>query len=95
MESGENVGYRKELEFSCAQYRNKENGIGLLLGVNGVRITDKTEPLDSNFVFSLSRRNRPTISITEKNLPLKIVRKYSVALRINLEFLSFCGCDSI
>lgn len=50
MESGENVGYHKELEFSCAQNRNKENGIGVL-GVNGVRITDKTEPLDPDFVF--------------------------------------------
>lgn len=40
MESGEDVGYQKELEFSCAQNRNKENGIGLLLGVNGVRITN-------------------------------------------------------
>lgn len=54
MESGEKVSDHKELEFSCAQNRNKENGIGLLLGVNRVRITDKREALDPNFVFSLT-----------------------------------------
>lgn len=95
MESGEKVGDHKELEFSCAQNRNKENGIDLPLGVNRVRITDKTEPLDPNFVLSLSRRNRSTSSIIERTLPMKIVRKYSVALRINLQYLNFCGCDSM
>lgn len=48
----------KKSPISIVLRTEKNKGFGLL---NGVRITDKTEPLNPSFVFSLSGRTRPSI----------------------------------
>lgn len=65
------MGGQKELGFSYALLKKTKKGISLL-GANGVRAADKAELLNSNFVSSLSRRNR--CSTIKRNFSVKMVK---------------------